>query len=70
MENGENYKKINIPVRENTRNLEILPKCRVNMWNFVAQVVNSLILKIKHSAIMAVKISSQSVGHVNLSQIS
>ena len=35
------------PVRENTGNLEILPKHRENTGILFAQVVNSLILKVK-----------------------
>ena len=48
---GKQGKKI--PVRENTGNLVILPKHRI----LFAQVVNSLILKVKDIAIIAAKIS-------------
>ena len=42
------------PVRENTGNLEILPKHREILY---AQVVNSLMPKVKETAILAAKIS-------------
>ena len=45
-----------IPVMDNTGNLEILPKHWKNTGGF-AQVVNSLILKVKDITIFAVKIS-------------
>ena len=45
------------PVRENTGNLEIFPKHRENTGNLFAQVVNSLILKVKGIAIFATKFS-------------
>ena len=48
-----------IPVRENTGNLEILPKTQ-GTW--FAQVVNSLILKIKNISVFAAKISIFSGG--------
>ena len=45
-------------IRENAGNLEILPKHRENTENFLfAQVVNSLILKVKDIVIFAMKIS-------------
>ena len=46
-------KKKKKPVRENTGNLEILPKTQ-GIW--FAQVVNSLILKVKDISIFAAKI--------------
>ena len=46
-----------IPVRENTGNLEILPKHRENTEIWFAQVVNSLILKVKDISVFAPKIS-------------
>ena len=52
-ENGNNK----IPVRENTGNLEILPKHKENTGIWFAQVVNSLVLKVRDIAIFAAKIS-------------
>ena len=46
-----------IPVRENTGNFEILPKHRI--W--FAQVVNSLILKVKDISEYAAKISQKNL---------
>ena len=46
-----------IPVRESTGNLEILPKHRENTGNMVAQVANSLILKVKNISVLAPEIS-------------
>ena len=52
---GQSHKKF--PVRRNTGNLEILPKHRENTGNFFAQVVNSLILKVKESVIFVAEFS-------------
>ena len=43
------------PVRENTGNLEILPKHREKTGNLFAHAVNSLIPKVKDIAIFAAK---------------
>ena len=45
-----------IVVRENTGNLEILPKHKETQGILFSQVVNSLILKVKDIAIFAAKI--------------
>ena len=48
-----------IPVQENTENLKILPKYGETQGILFAQVVNSLILKVKDSSRFAVKISQK-----------
>ena len=58
-----------IPVRENTGNLEILPKGRENLTQGIlfAQVVNSLILKVKDIALFASKIQKKNLRKLDRS---
>ena len=46
------------PVRENTGNLEILPKTQGKQGIWFAQVLNSLIIKVKYISKFAAKISN------------
>ena len=57
-ENRENRRK-KIPVRENTGNLEILPKLMENTGNLVCSSCKFLILKVKDISKFAAKISKK-----------